>query len=58
MGGELAVSKALDLIMNTRCFTRIKHIFVAGGDPSISHVVHDCVIEQDWILWNDSDSIT
>lgn len=52
------MSKALDLIMNTCCFTRIKHIFVARGDPPISHVVHDCVIKQDWILWDDSDSIT
>lgn len=44
--------------MNASSSARFKHFFVACGDSAVAYVVHDGVIEKNWILGNDANTIT
>lgn len=51
------MGEAFDLIMNASGLTCFKHFLIGRGYPSISYIVHNRVVKQNWILRNDSNSI-
>lgn len=51
------MGETFDLIMNACRFAGVIHFFVACGDSPISYIVHDCVIKQNRVLRNNSNTI-
>lgn len=43
--------------METRIFTGFKNVLIAGGYSGVSEIVHDRVVEEQWVLGNEADAV-
>jgi len=56
--GVVFIRKGHDFIMNGSCFASLVDFLIGGRKTCISDVVHDSVIKEHRVLWNDANTGT